>query len=300
MSSITSKTHKDGSRFYTLPNLPNVKLPSVTTLVGYFEPKWYLQKWKEDVGEEEARKIVQASAVLGTKVHKANECYFTGQPYKRLEIEPDVAKRHNLFKPFLEYVKPELIEEKLGWWSIYKDQYIGFGGTVDLVGSLQNTKGCFFEDKKFEKEFDLTAAGDVLFVADYKNWRSYNAPDRLLGKYLQLAAYAEAVKDSTKGYMAPKHGFVLGTTETQLVIYYLNPKLMDWYWKWFLYMVQLYFLKQKMNWTEFKEHSAGYMKNPDLLEDDSSSNSEEKTWVKRDINYLPKRLWIKKKELLNF
>ena len=295
LNSVKSKTHKNGNRFYTLPGLPSIPLPSVTTLVGHFEPKWFLQKWKEDIGEEAARKIIQDSAALGTKVHKANECYFTGQPYDRLDKEEDVARRHELFKPFLKYVKPELIEEKVGWWSVYKEQHIGFGGTPDLVGLLQNTSGVFYVDKKFEKEFDLSAAGDILFVGDYKNWRTFNAPDRLLGKYLQLAAYSQATKQFTNECVCPRHGFLLGTTNTQLVIYYLDPAQMKWYWDWFLYMVKCYFLKEKMNWTEFQENSAGYMKNPEY-----GKNPDEKLWIKRPSNYLPKRLWLKEEKNIEF
>jgi hypothetical protein len=72
---------------------------------------------------------------------------------------------------------------------------------------------------------------------------------------------------------------------------------MKWYWDWFLYMVKCYFLKEKMNWTEFQEHSAGYMKNPNYEE---NTEGEEKLWIKRPSNYLPKRLWLKEEKNIEF
>ena len=291
-SNITSETSRDGTRFYSSKDLKDLKFPSVTTLIKKYEPSWGLQKWKENVGEEEARRISQYSASIGTKVHSLNEAFFTKAPYelkcKTTEEEHEIKKRHALFRPFLQYVNPRLVEEKLIWWSIYKEQTIGFGGSADLIGTLSGTENVFYSDRKYTEHFPIQ--DNLLFVADYKNWRSSKSSQDLLGKYLQLAAYANAVKQFTEGAIQPKHGLILGTTRTSLCLFYLNPEQMKWYWNWFLHMVQMYYSNGKVNWSQFKSHSVGYKLNPDYEE--GISDKKEK-WIDRDKNYLGKRLYLK-------
>lgn len=288
---VSSETLKDGQRFYSSSELRNLKFPSVTTVIKKFEPNWGLKKWKENIGEEEAARVSKRSASIGTKVHSLNEAFFTKVPYEvegsTLEEEQEIKFRHALYRPFLQYVNPTLVEEKLIWWSVYKDQTIGFGGSPDLIGTLSGTEGVFFSDKKKEEEFKIQ--DNLLFVADYKNWRSYKSSQDLIGKYLQLAAYANAVKQYSDGCIAPKHGLILGTTKTSLMLFYVSPEQMQWYWNWFLHMVQMYHAKEKVNWSAFKSHSVGYKLNPEYEEGVSDKKDK---WLKREKNYLPQRLYL--------
>jgi hypothetical protein len=159
---------------------------------------------------------------------------------------------------------------------------------VDLAGTLSGTDGCFFLDRKYTKPF--TIQDNLLFVADYKNWLKSKSPQDLIGKYLQLAAYANGIKQLSNEAIVPKHGLILGTTKTGLCIFYLPPDLMKWYWNWFLHMVQMYFTDGKVNWAAFKSHSVGYKLNPDYEEGISDKKDK---WLDREVNYLPTRLYFR-------
>jgi hypothetical protein len=121
-NNISAETAKDGTRFYSSQELKGLKFPSVTTLIKKYEPSWGLQKWKENLGEDEAAAASKRASSVGTKVHSLNEAFFTKVPYdlncENKDEEQEIRKRHAFYRPFLQYVNPTLVEEKLIWWSI--------------------------------------------------------------------------------------------------------------------------------------------------------------------------------------
>jgi len=278
---IKQNTKSSGSRTYTADGVR--KYPSVTTVISKVATdKRSLMKWREEVGEEEAAKISQFSSSLGTKVHVCNELYFTKEKPVPDTYDEEVLSRHRLFVPFLENVKPMFIEEAIIWETLCQDQYIGFGGTPDIVGIFENPKKLGLElDEPF------------VFLGDYKNWRSSKTADRLIDKYLQLAAYTAGVNNKLPESSKIKHGFVLGTTKRKLHIYYLSLRELNWYWVWFFEALKKYYnLKTPFDRREFQEYSVGYKL-------DGTDENNKKIWGQREENYLGTKLTLLGDELIS-
>ena len=62
----------DGKRFYVTPD--GSAYPSITTILS-LQDKPGLKKWRESVGEKEAKRISQESMRIGTAVHQMCEFY---------------------------------------------------------------------------------------------------------------------------------------------------------------------------------------------------------------------------------
>jgi len=62
----------DGKRFYVTPD--GNAYPSITTILS-LQDKPGLKKWREDVGEKEAKRISKESMRIGTAVHQMCEIY---------------------------------------------------------------------------------------------------------------------------------------------------------------------------------------------------------------------------------
>ena len=86
-------TTDNGQRTY---NVEGKKIPSVTTILSSTKPKEAqdsLQKWKDKVGAEEAKKITQAAALRGTEMHYVIEQYMNGVGYLNLTPQGDLSRR---------------------------------------------------------------------------------------------------------------------------------------------------------------------------------------------------------------
>jgi hypothetical protein len=66
----------DFGRVYTTPE--GKRYPSITTVLGNFDKEW-LQRWKDEVGEEAAAEIGGRAAARGTRIHAYAEDYLTGK-----------------------------------------------------------------------------------------------------------------------------------------------------------------------------------------------------------------------------
>ena len=60
----------------------NVPVPSVTTVLDKTADKTALIAWRKRVGDEEATRVSNEAAGLGTKVHNALEKYILGEDYE--------------------------------------------------------------------------------------------------------------------------------------------------------------------------------------------------------------------------
>ena len=93
-------TTEHGQRTYSVEGK---KIPSVTTILSSTKPKEAqdsLQKWKDRVGADEARKITQAAALRGTEMHYVIEQYMNGVGYLNLTPQGDLSRRmaHTIIK----------------------------------------------------------------------------------------------------------------------------------------------------------------------------------------------------------
>jgi hypothetical protein len=276
----------ENERLYVLDNK---KFPSVTTVIGKFEDKSAFFDWRARVGPEEAKRVSNQSSALGTHVHKLNELYYN-PPTNVIEYTnkytasgEEQQKRHELFLPLLQQIEPFLLEKKLMWEGIFDDQIIGYGGSPDIVARTKHNE-VFFEDK----ECTIPAFSETFFfVGDYKNWRTAKNQDRLISKFLQLAAYTAAVNKKAEGRLYIKDAFIFGTSKTLLYVYHLSERELQWYWGWFKEILQCYWFNKKFNWSFFNQESSGYYRD---VENDK--------WARKEDHFLGRRLYVKSAEEL--
>ena len=186
--------HYTGIRHYSFNvNNKQVEVPSVTAIIGETSDKENLNLWKDRIGENKAESIKENSAKRGSVMHRLIEIYYEmyNAPTKQAKINWLLNKSDNdeeinsyptksiiqgtrlFFKllddsDFIDSVKPILLEQKLWFYKKFKDNIIGYAGTVDFIG-LKNNKLIIIDFK--------TARKSKIHVDKYK---------------LQIAAYVFA------------------------------------------------------------------------------------------------------------
>lgn len=145
------------------------KLPSVTTILDHGKDKSWLEKWYAKVGgKENAEKIRDQAALVGSEMHKYLEYYVEGKRYESLTAEGQQARQMALqivkhgFKSISEVWGSEISLR-------YKDRY---AGATDLA-AVYDGKPAIIDFKQSNQ----IARESYSKIQDY---------------YLQLAAYAEA------------------------------------------------------------------------------------------------------------
>ena len=175
----------EGLRHYTLAgDLQGQRLPSVTTVLGQTQTKDKansLQRWRDKVGHEEARRITQEAAARGTSMHLYLEKYCLGEGYLDLTDVGNVAKH------MAEKIVDRGIDNRLT--EIYGNEatlyYPGlYAGSVDLVGQHDGS----------------------MAIIDFKQTNKPKQREWIGDYFLQMAAYGMA------------HDAVYGTTIEKGVI----------------------------------------------------------------------------------
>jgi len=266
---ISTTDPATGVRFYKDKNDLEKQYASVTTIISKFEDKEFLKQWRKNVGEEEAQKIMVHASSLGTRVHKANELFFTNKDkyYEYLrDIEPEIYVRHQCYIPILNqvtilgYLEVPLLEQKLICEIKVQDKMYGFGGTPDLVGVMDKERASqlFYKNHHCKTLIDSDYFKEnPTFVADYKNWRgnSKSSAD-LLKTCLQLSAYMILVNQFVEEPYKIRNGFIFATnSENKLMIYHLDFSSMCWYAKWFMHFVKAFYDDTRLDWALFKKYS---------------------------------------------
>jgi len=174
-----------GLRHYSLTgDIHGQRLPSVTTVLGQTQSKdkeSSLQRWRDKVGVEEARRITQEAAARGTAMHLYLEKYCLGEGYLDLTDVGNVAKH------MAEKIVDRGIDNRLT--EIYGNEatlyYPGlYAGSVDLVGQHDGT----------------------MAIIDFKQTNKPKQREWIGDYFLQMAAYGMA------------HDAVYGTTIEKGVI----------------------------------------------------------------------------------
>ena len=174
-----------GLRHYSLTgDIHGQRLPSVTTVLGQTQSKdkeSSLQRWRDKVGVEEARRITQEAAARGTAMHLYLEKYCLGEGYLDLTDVGNVAKH------MAEKIVDRGIDNRLT--EIYGNEatlyYPGlYAGSVDLVGQHDGS----------------------MAIIDFKQTNKPKQREWIGDYFLQMAAYGMA------------HDAVYGTTIEKGVI----------------------------------------------------------------------------------
>jgi genome maintenance exonuclease 1 len=173
----------EGLRHYNVDGSTE-RLPSVTTVLGETQEQSKrdsLQRWRQRVGVEEAKKITHAAATRGTSMHMYLEKYCLGEGYL------DLTDTGNVAKHMAECIVDRGIDNRLT--EIYGNEatlyYPGlYAGSVDLVGQHD---------------------GDIAII-DFKQTNKPKQREWIGDYFLQMAAYGMA------------HDAVYGTTIEKGVI----------------------------------------------------------------------------------
>jgi len=131
-----------GKRLYAVDG---TKLPSVTTILGATKDQSALDAWKKRVGEEEANRIKNEAALIGTEMHLVIEKYIQGEGYLNLSETGAKARKmaHTILKKCNDITEVWGNEVSLA----YPEKY---AGATDLV-AVANDKPTIFDWKQTNK-----------------------------------------------------------------------------------------------------------------------------------------------------
>ena len=134
-----------GKRLYAVDG---TKLPSVTTILGATKDQASveaLERWKKQKGEQEANRIKNEAATIGTEMHLVIEKYIEGQGYLNLSEQGNRPRKmaHTILKHCDDITEVWGNEISLA----YPEKY---AGATDLVG-VANGKVTLFDWKQTNK-----------------------------------------------------------------------------------------------------------------------------------------------------
>lgn len=149
-----------GERFYISPN--GIKLPSVTTVLGY-EKKKSLIEWENRVGAERANYVRNRASTRGTKFHNMMEGYLRGDP------------------TFLEGVMPDM-----------RQSFLDSLETLDLIDNIHYIESPLYSEKLgIAGRTDVIAEfGKTLSIIDFKTSEKRKKEEWIRNYFLQGTAYA--------------------------------------------------------------------------------------------------------------
>jgi len=166
---IVKKEVNDSHYYY----VDGTYVPGVTTIIGQAIPKPFLREWQGQVGNTEAKRILEAAGDRGSKIHNACE---------RLAHGDSV----NLYTEFPADTDKKCIVSFLNWANeynpVFKKEHIefvvtskrGYAGTLDLFCHING----------------------VPTIVDYKTSKSIH-----IDHFIQITAYQQALFEMT-GIMA--------------------------------------------------------------------------------------------------
>jgi len=187
MKVVTTET----SRYYIPDERPDLKLPSVTSIIGALSDKSGIEKWRKDVGEEAADRISKFAANRGTFLHLLCENYLRKryeegrgdtkavmrETFNETMADPDIMLMDrmmliagktlfmNMYREGIFNSIKSVVIQEVGLWSIISNA----AGRVDLIA----------------RDHD-----DNLITIDFKSSTSPKKEEYIDGYYLQISAYS--------------------------------------------------------------------------------------------------------------
>ena len=136
----------DGKRFYVTPD--GNAYPSITTILS-LQDKPGLKKWREDVGEKEAKRISQESMRIGTAVHQMCEFYLCNYIVKTDKEEKVIRDTFNRMRFLLGNIN-NIVGTEI---ALYSDM-LRVAGTADCIAEYNGVPSIidFKTSRKPKKE----------------------------------------------------------------------------------------------------------------------------------------------------
>lgn len=159
----------DGKRYYKTPD--GKLYPSVTTVVGV-QVAAEIKKWRQRVGEEEARKITTQASVRGTKVHQLCEDYINNVSDYRAKHMPVNLESFDSIRPILDDRIDNVVMQEVPLYS----HYLEVGGRVDCIAEWDGT----------------------LSVIDFKTSKRTKDKSKIANYFMQASAYCVMFEELTK------------------------------------------------------------------------------------------------------
>jgi len=136
----------DGKRFYVTPD--ENAYPSITTILS-LQDKPGLKKWREDVGEKEAKRISQESMRIGTAVHQMCEFYLSNYIIKLKDEDRKIVDTFNRLRFLLGNIN-NIVGNEI---ALYSD-LLRVAGTADCIAEYNGVPSVidFKTSRKPKKE----------------------------------------------------------------------------------------------------------------------------------------------------
>ena len=136
----------DGKRFYITPD--GNSYPSITTVLS-LQDKPGLKKWREDVGEKEAKRISQDSMRIGTAVHQLAEFYLSNYIIKLKNEDKKIVDTFNRLRFLLGNIN-NIVGNEI---ALYSD-LLRVAGTADCIAEYNGVPSVidFKTSRKPKKE----------------------------------------------------------------------------------------------------------------------------------------------------
>ena len=186
-------TGSNGGRYYVVNEEEDIKLPSVTTILGNMSDKSGLDNWIKRVGEQKAKEISTFAANRGTFMHCLHEHYLQNRFVEPVEnplqqsfklalaecntlTKEEIECGKNLFmqfhsnSDFYERIS-EVLYQEIPVWSMKGG---GYAGRLDLT--IKSTK-------------------DLVKIIDFKSSKKPKKEEWIEGYKMQTAAYSVALHE---------------------------------------------------------------------------------------------------------
>ena len=190
---ILERIDTPSGRFYKTPE--GFLYPSVTTILSSI-PNPELEKWKQSVGEEEAKRISKKATENGTRLHDFCENYLLGNNPKLDIFQKD---SYGKLPKILDEIKPVALEKML-----YSNK-LRVAGTLDCLGKYQS-KYHIIDWKttsklKFNGEFDtywLQTSAYAMMVYEHTG---IFVPDLMIVMQDLVSSETRIFKEKTKDWL---------------------------------------------------------------------------------------------------
>ena len=162
----------NGMRFYETPE--GLKYPSITTVIDKQRAKSdSLQKWRERVGEEQARLITRKAAQRGTAFHHICEDYINNKDIQDLKGKNFLS--WCMFGEMKSHIDDSVGKVLMQEQPMFSDNY-QVAGRCDLIGEYN----------------------DSLAVIDFKTTTTEKKEEWITDYFVQATAYAKMFEEHTK------------------------------------------------------------------------------------------------------
>lgn len=186
-------TGSNGGRYYVVDEGRDIKLPSVTTILGKMQDKSGLDAWVAKVGEQKAKEISTFSANRGTFMHSLHEHYLESK-----FINPVEKPLQQAFKLAMAECNT-LTKEEL---ECGKDLFLQFHNNSDFYERIdsvmfQEIPLWSLKGGGYAGRMDLSIWGKpkVPKVIDFKTSRRPKKEEWIDGYKMQTAAYSVALHE---------------------------------------------------------------------------------------------------------